>query len=85
MDGQGFPHDIFSKTLGPPKYPKIKFEVKKRCPREHLAENITFLKQLLNRLLMDKAFVMIFSSHLVVPPKCPPKCPKIKFEVKNGM
>ena len=29
MDGQGFPHDIFSTTLGPPKYPKIKLEVKK--------------------------------------------------------
>ena len=50
MDEQGFPHDIFSKTLGPPKYPKIKLEVKKRRPREHLVENITFLKRLLNLL-----------------------------------
>ena len=50
MDEQGFPHDIFSKTLGPPKYLKIKLEVKKRRPREHLAENITFLKCLLNLL-----------------------------------
>ena len=50
MDEQGFPHDIFSKTLGPPKYPKIKLEVKKRRPREHLAENIPFLTRLLNLL-----------------------------------
>ena len=38
------------KNFRNPKYPKIKLEVKKRRPREHLAENITFLKRLLNLL-----------------------------------